>query len=168
MFQYLKKALKMTMKILLDQYNGERLKLEGRIEALKDLKSDLKVQNKDKDNIQAKIQKITGDIEEAEAEYKSLQDKNDVLNSKKSDFETTSSALESRKNLVERMEADEKYLRIKLDEIEATEKRINELKPKIDKLPVLKGMQDAKDELKGLKKEEALLNKIIHEVKKKK
>lgn len=153
-----------NMKILLDEYNGEKLKLEGRLEALKDLKNDLKVQNKDKDTIQGKIQKITWDIEETEAEYKSLHDKNDSLNSKKSDFETTSSALESRKNLLERMEADEKYLRTKLDEIESTEKRMDELKPKIDNLPVLKGMQDAKDELKGLKKEEALLNKIIHDI----
>jgi exonuclease SbcC len=159
----LEKAWK-NMKILLDQYNGEKLKLEGRLETLKDLKNDLKVQNKDKDTIQAKIQKITRDIEEAEAEYKSLQDKNDLLKSKKSDFETTLSAMESRKNLVERMGADEKYLRTKLDEIESTEKRINELKPKIDKLPVLKGMQDAKDELKGLKKEEAILNKIIYDI----
>ncbi|MBP2045437.1 AAA family ATPase [Methanobacterium aggregans] len=159
----LEKAWK-NMKILMDEYNGKKLKLEGRLESLDGLKDDLNSADNDKKRIHKRIQELNEKILKLETEYQSLKDRNEILDSKRSDFEATTSALESRKNLLEKMEVDEKYLRAKVDEIEATEKRMKELKPKIDKLPVLKGMQEAADELKGLKKEEIILNKIIKDI----
>ncbi|MCC7563239.1 MAG: AAA family ATPase [Methanobacterium sp.] len=159
----LEKAWK-NMKIILDKYNESKFKLEGKIESFVELKEELNSKNGKKNELKSEIKNLKREIDERSIEFKLLTEKKELLNQRKVEFEKNKTVLNSKKEVSEQLEKTKNDLQNQLTEITNKELEISEIKPKLDKLKVLKSLEEKSRELKKLTNDKERKMKVLNEI----
>lgn len=159
----LEKAWK-NMKIILDKYNSEKLRLEGKLESLTELEGELASKNQQKTQIRTEVQKLENIIQGKVIEFDLLKDKKEILDSKRRKFDEANTKMDSKKELIKQVKKTETHLNSELTLIKNKEQEIERIKPKIAKLKVLKSLKDGRDELQRLMKDEERLRKTLDDI----
>jgi len=160
----LEKAWK-NMKIILDKYSEQKIRLEGKIESFKDLKEGFKVKKEKEKELTQKIKQINLKREENIIESNLLRDKKEILDKRNVEFENTTTLQESKKDFLHQLEKTQNDLEKQLNDITVKEEEIDRIKPQLKKLDVLKSLDDALKDLKHLKKDKESLNKTLNDIK---
>jgi len=153
-----------NMKPILDRYTGEKLRLEGKLESLDELKEDFECKKGQKEQMKAQIQDLNKVIEEASIEFSLLREKKEALDNKNSEFEKAKAARNSKKNLLSELEREMKDLDNQIIQIKGKEQEIGDIRPKIRKLDLLKTFQTANEKLKRLLQDEKRLIDILSDI----
>lgn len=159
----LEKAWK-NMKPILDKYKGEKLRLEGKLESLTDLKEDIKFKKGQRNQMKFKIQDLNKVIQEVSIEFSLLRDKKEVLDFKSSEFEKAKATRDSKKQLLSELQREMKDFDKQIIEMKGKEQEIEDIKPKIRKLDILKTFQTANEKLKHLLQDEKRLIDILDDI----
>ncbi|MBI5458394.1 AAA family ATPase [Methanobacterium sp.] len=160
----LEKAWK-NLKIILDKYNEQKIRLEGKIESLKDLESEFNSKKNKEDELARKIKDINLKIEENIIESDLLREKKQILDKRSLEFENATTLLKSKKDFQDQLEKTGQYLDEQLSEIILKEEEIARLNPRLKKLDVLKSLADKSKELKLLQKDKEKLSTILNDIK---
>lgn len=159
----LEKAWK-NFKVILDGYNEKKIRLEGRIESFKDLDEEFKTKKDKKRELSLQIKDVNLKREENIIESDLLREKKEILDKRSLEFEKATTILKSKTDFLEQLEKTKKDLDNQLSEIILKEEEINQIKPRLKKLEVLKSLQDKIKELKDLQKDEKKLVKIRDDI----
>lgn len=159
----LEKAWK-NLKIILDKYNENKLKLEGKLESFKELKEELDSKNDQEEQLKIKVKDLSGELEERIIESNLLTEKKEILDKRNLEFEKTTTILKSQKNFLEQLEKTRNEVNIQLSEIMGKEQEIKEINPKLTKLDVLKSLEEKSVALKNLSKDKERLMKVLHDI----
>ncbi len=154
-----------NIKIILDRYNGIKLKLEGKIESFEDLKDELDSKREKESELKIKIKELNHEIEGRIIDSKLLKEKKEILDKRNLEFEKNSASLNSKKQFLEQLEKTKNDLNIQLNEIITKEQEINKIKPQLSKLDVLKSLEEKSREFKTLTKDKERLVKILNDIK---
>ncbi len=159
----LEKAWK-NMKPILDKYNGEKLRLEGKLESLTDLKEDIKFKKSQKNQMKTKIKDLNRVIQEVSIEFSLLRDKKEILDLKNSEFEKAKNTRDSKKQLLSELQREMNDFNNQIIEIKHKEQEIEDIKPKISKLDTLKTFQKANEKLKHFLQDEKRVIDILDDI----
>ena len=160
----LEKAWK-NMLPLMNQYEKQKEKLDGKIEALSGLNNEITSKKADKTFISQRINEISFKIEKIEDELEILSKKINSLDEDKSAYEKAVNGIESKKQLLEGLKNEQKHLNTQIVEIENKENEIITIEPKLSKLEVLKKLKDSLDNLKALKTNKKHINDVLEKIK---
>ena len=160
----LEKAWK-NMLPLMNQYEKQKEKLDGKIEALSGLNNEIISKKADKTFISQRINEISFKIEKIEDELEILSKKINSLDEDKSAYEKAVNGIESKKQLLEGLKNEQKHLNTQIVEIENKENEIITIEPKLSKLEVLKKLKDSLDNLKALKTNKKHINDVLEKIK---
>lgn len=161
----LEKAWK-NMKILLDKYNENKLRLDGKLESFNELKEELSSKKEQKTKFNTKIKKLNHEIEEKIIDSNMLKEKKEILDKRYFQYEKSTTLLNSQKHFLSQLEKTKNDLNTQLNEIENKEEEINKIKPKLSKLKVLQSLQEKNKELINVNKEKNKLIKILDDIEK--
>jgi len=159
----LEKAWK-NIKIILDRYKEEKIRLEGRIESSEGLKDEFQTKKHKQKELSIQIKDINLKREENIIESDLLREKKEILDRRSLEFEKSTTILKSKTDFLEQLEKTKKDLDNQLSEIIIKEEEINRVKPRLKKLEVLKNLQDRIKELKDLQKDEKKIVKIQDDI----
>ena len=159
----LEKAWK-NMKIILDKYNENKLKLEGKLESFEDLKNEKTSKIKQEGQLNIEIKNINRKIEEKIIDTNLTREKMEILDKRGLEYEKLTTILYSKESFKEQHENTKKDLDFQFKEINRKEQEIIKLKPKLKKLDVLKSLQEKLKELKNLKKDQERLNTVLNDI----
>lgn len=159
----LEKAWK-NIKIILDKYNEQRIRLEGRIESFNDLEDEIRTKKDKRKELSLQIKDINLKRDENIIESNLLLEKKEILDKRSIEFEKTTTIIKSKKDSLDHLEKTKKDLETQLNVIILKEDEINHIKPRLKKLDVLKGLQDKIKELKDLQKDEKRLVKALDDI----
>ena len=160
----LEKAWK-NMLPLMNQYEKQKEKLDGKIEALSGLNNEITSKKADKTFISQRINEISFKIEKIVDELEILSKKINSLDEDKSAYEKAVNGIESKKQLLEGLKDEKKHLNTQIVEIENKENEIITIEPKLSKLEVLKKLKDSLDNLKALKTNKKHINDVLEKIK---
>ena len=93
-----------------------------------------------------------------------LTEKKEILDKRNLEFEKNTTILNSKKHFLEQLEKTNNELNIQLTEIMGKEQDISEIKPKLNKLDVLKSLEEKSIELKNLSKDKERLMKVLDDI----
>ncbi|MDD3753479.1 MAG: AAA family ATPase [Methanobacterium sp.] len=161
----LEKAWK-NIKPLLDKYNEDKLRLEGKLESFSELKEELSSKIEQKTQLNIKIKNLNHDIEERIIDSNLLKEKKEILDKRNLEYEKSITLLNSKKHFLSQLEKTKNDFDIQFAEIKSKELEINKIKPKLSKLIVLESLQEKKKELVNVKKEKKKLTKILDDIEK--
>ncbi len=159
----LEKAWK-NMKIILDEYNENKLKLEGKLESFAEFKEELSSKSDKNNELKGKIKNLNQVIDEKVIEFNLLSEKKELLDKRQLEFGENQILLNSKKEFSEELKNTKNYLKKQLTEISKNENRIMEIKPQLKKLEVLKSLKENNEELRDIKKDKKTLEKIIYDI----
>lgn len=159
----LEKAWK-NMKIILDKYNENKLKLEGKLESFEDLKNEKTSKIKQEGQLNIEIKNLNRKIEEKIIDTNLTREKMEILDKRGLEYEKLTTILYSKESFKEQHENTKKDLDFQFKEINRKEQEIIKLKPKLKKLDVLKSLQEKLKELKNLKKDQERLNTVLNDI----
>ena len=159
----LEKAWK-NIKIILDKYNEEKLRLNGKLESFKDLKDELNSKKLQEEEFNNKIKNINREIEEKIIDINLTREKMEILDKRSLKFEKLTTLLNSKESFAEQLEKTKKDLDFQLKEIIRKEQKIIDLKPKLKKLEVLKDLEEKQNQLKILIKDQNRLTSVLNDI----
>lgn len=160
----LEKAWK-NMLPLMNHYEKQKEKLDGKIEALAGLNDEIISKKNDKTLIDQRINEISLKVKKIEEELEVLSKKANSLDEDKSAYEKAVNSIESKKQLLEGLKNEQKHLNTQIVEIENKENEIIIIEPKLSKLEVLKKLKDSLDNLKALKSNKKHINDVLEKIK---
>jgi exonuclease SbcC len=147
----LEKAWK-NIKIILDKYNGQKLRLEGKLESFEDANVELDSKKEQEEQFKIKIKDLNREIEEKIIDTNLTREKKEILDKRSLESEKNQTLLNSKEHFMEQLEKTKKDLNWQLTEITGKEEEISKLKLKLNKLDVLKSLEEKIKELKNLTK----------------
>ena len=149
---------------LLNNYEIQKTRLEGKLESLEGLVDDINSKKSEKEIICQKIQKLSQDILKTEEEFINLTKEKDSLDEDKSIFEKAINNLESKKIFLEKLKRDHDELDNQIKEIKIKEDELEIIKPKLSKLEVLKKLKESLDDLKTIRTNKDQINKVLSKI----
>jgi len=161
----LEKAWK-NMLTLINKYDKERIKIEGRLESLKDVRKDIKSKNKELRQIKVNIDELNRKIEEINIELGTIREEKEILDKKKSRFEKTLTQTEAKNELLNKLKKSKDELKNEKVKIENKEKEMDIINPKISKLKLLNQLKEALENLTHLKADEKHFNNLLTDINK--
>jgi DNA repair protein SbcC/Rad50 len=160
----LEKAWK-NMLPLMNQYELQKVKLEGKLESLDGLNDQIRSKKAEKEIIHQRVLEITSELKEIELQIESVTKENNTLEEAKSVHEKTVNNIESKKQLLENLKIDQDHLENQINEIKTKEDEIELIKPKLSKLEVLKKLKEFLNSLKTLQTNKKRINDSLEKIK---
>lgn len=160
----LEKAWK-NIKIILDRYNGQKLRLEGKLESFEDANVELDSKKEQEEQFKIKIKDLNREIEEKIIDTNLTREKKEILDKRSLESEKNQTLLNSKEHFMEQLEKTKKDLNWQLTEITGKEEEISKLKLKLNKLDVLKSLEEKIKELKNFNKDKERLTKALNDIK---
>ncbi|OPX57557.1 MAG: DNA double-strand break repair Rad50 ATPase [Methanobacterium sp. PtaB.Bin024] len=160
----LEKAWK-NIKIILDKYNGQKLRLEGKLESFEDANVELDSKKEQEEQFKIKIKDLNREIEEKIIDTNLTREKKEILDKRSLESEKNQTLLNSKEHFMEQLEKTKKDLNWQLTEITGKEEEISKLKLKLNKLDVLKSLEEKIKELKNFNKDKERLTKALNDIK---
>ncbi len=159
----LEKAWK-NMLPLVNNYEMEKIKLEGKLETLDGLKNEINLKNAEKLQINKDIQELSSKIEQFQSQLDLITKEKEKLDNDKTVFDATKSTLESKKQILENLKEDESHLKIQLNDIKNKENEIEAILPKLPKLELLIKLREALENLRRTQRDETQISNIIEKI----
>ena len=159
----LEKAWK-NLKVILDKYNEQKIRLEGKIESFEDFETEFTAKKDKKRELALKIKDINLKREENIIESNLLQEKKEILDKRSMEFENANTLLKSRKDFQDQLEKSRNDLEGQLNEIILKEEEITRIEPRLKKLDVLKSLAEKSKELKVLQKDKKGIITILNDI----
>lgn len=159
----LEKAWK-NMLSLMNNYEMQKVKLEGKLESLEDLNDEINSKKAEMELIHQKIEKISLKVKKTDDELVIISKEKDSLDEDRSLFEKAVNSIESKKSFLEKLKKDHDHLDNQIKEIEIKEYEIELIKPKLSKLEVLKKLKESLDNLRTLKTNKKRLNNVLSKI----
>jgi exonuclease SbcC len=160
----LEKAWK-NMLPLMNQYEMQKIKLDGKLEELDGLNEEIKIKKDEKNTINQNIQEISREIEKINEELVQINKENSSLDHDKSVYERAVNGIESKKQIINNLQLDQTHLNKQITDISLKEDEIKIIKPKLSKLKVLKTLKQSLDNLKQLQKNKKHLIDVLEKIK---
>jgi exonuclease SbcC len=160
----LEKAWK-NMLPLMNQYEMQKEKLEGKLEALSGLNKEIIAKKTEKSIIHHKIQEISLSVKKIEDKLIVASRKMDSLNEDRSAFDKALNSIESKKQLLEKLQRENNHITTQISEIGIKEEEIDIIRPKISKLEVLKRLKESRDNLKSVQTNKQHIIDILDKIK---
>jgi len=160
----LEKAWK-NMLPLMNQYEMQKIKLDGKLEELDGLNEEIKIKKDEKNTINQNIQEISREIEKINEELVQINKENSSLDHDKSVYERAVNGIESKKQIIDNLKHDQTHLNKQITDISLKEDEIKIIKPKLSKLKVLKTLKQSLDNLKQLQKNKKHLIDVLEKIK---
>lgn len=159
----LEKAWK-NLKVILDKYNEQKIRLEGKIESFEDFETEFTAKKDKKRELALKIKDINLKREENIIESDLLQEKKEILDKRSMEFENANTLLKSRKDFQDQLKKSRNDLEGQLNEIILKEEEITRIEPRLKKLDVLKSLAEKSKELKVLQKDKKGITTILNDI----
>jgi DNA repair protein SbcC/Rad50 len=147
----LEKAWK-NMLPLMNQYEMEKIKLDGKLESLDGLNGEITQKKDEKNFIHQNIQDLSQKLEKIDEELVLINKENTKLEHDKSVYDRAVNGIESKKQIIDNLERDHNHLNKQITDIKLKEDEIKIIKPKLSKLKVLKTLKQNLENLKQLQK----------------
>ncbi len=160
----LEKAWK-NMLPLMNQYEMQKVKLEGKLESLDGLNDEIRSKKAEKEVIHQKVQDISSMVKKIKYELDAITKENNSLEEAKSAFEKTVNNIEAKKQILEKLNVDHEHLENQINEIRTKEDEIELIKPNLSKLEVLKTLKELLDSLKTLQTNKKRINDVLDKIK---
>ncbi|BDZ70520.1 AAA family ATPase [Methanobacterium petrolearium] len=154
-----------NIKIILDKYNGQKLRLEGKLESFEDANVELDSKKEEETQFNIKIKDLNRDIEGKIIDTNLIREKMEILDKRSLEFGKNQTLLNSKEHFREQLEKTKKDLNWQLTEITGKEEEMSKLKPRLKKLNVLKSLEENIKELKNLNKDKKRLDAILTDIK---
>ena len=159
----LEKAWK-NMLPLMNQYETKKIRLDGKLEDLDGLNSEIKMKKDEKNTIHQDIKEISQEIEKIDEELVQINKENSSLDHDKSVYERAVNGIESKKQIINNLQLDQTHLNKQITEILLKEDEIKIIKPKLSKLKVLKTLKQSLENLKQLQKNKKHLGDVLGKI----
>jgi len=159
----LEKAWK-NMLPLMNQYEMQKIRLDGKLEGLDGLNSEISVKKEEKNTIHQDIQEISQKIEKINEELVQLNKENSSLDHDKSVYDRAINSIESKKQIINNLQLDQTHLNKQITDIIIKEDEIKIIKPKLSKLKVLKTLKQSLENLKQLQKNKKQLIDVLEKI----
>ena len=160
----LEKAWK-NMLPLMNQYEMQKVKLEGKLESLDGLNDEIRSKKAEKEVIHQKVQDTSSMVKKIKYELDAITKENNSLEEAKSAFEKTVNNIEAKKQILEKLNVDHEHLENQINEIRTKEDEIELIKPNLSKLEVLKTLKELLDSLKTLQTNKKRINDVLDKIK---
>ncbi len=160
----LEKAWK-NMLPLMNQYEMQKVKLEGKLESLDGLNDQIRSKTAEKEIIHQRVQDITTELNEIESQIESVTKENNILEESKSIHEKTINNIELKKQLLENLKIDQDHLENQINQIRTKEDEIELIKPKLSKLEVMRKLKELLNRLKTLQTNKKGINDSLEKIK---
>jgi len=152
----LEKAWK-NMKFIIEKYEDQTLKLEGKLESFEDLGQEITTKQDVKTNLEDELNQVNNDLQETITECQMINEKKEIIEKKAFDHERISSQITSNQKMLLQLQETSENLDHELELINNTQKEIKEIEPTITALKPLKRLKEQINEIKQLQKEESTL-----------
>ena len=159
----LEKAWK-NMLPLMNQYETKKIRLDGKLEDLDGLNSEIKIKKDEKNTIHQDIKEISQEIEKIDEELVQINKENNSLDHDRSVYERAVNGIESKKQIINNLQLDQTHLNKQITEILLKEDEIKIIKPKLSKLKVLKTLKQSLENLKQLQKNKKHLGDVLGKI----
>ncbi len=159
----LEKAWK-NMLPLMNQYETKKIRLDGKLEDLDGLNSEIKMKKDEKNTIHQDIKEISQEIEKIDEELIQINKENSSLDHDRSVYERAVNGIESKKQIINNLQLDQTHLNKQITEILLKEDEIKIIKPKLSKLKVLKTLKQSLENLKQLQKNKKHLGDVLGKI----
>ena len=160
----LEKAWK-NMLPLMNQYEMQKVKLEGKLESLDGLNDQIRSKTAEKEIIHQRVQDITTELNEIESQIELVTKENNILEESKSIHEKTINNIELKKQLLENLKIDQDHLENQINQIRTKEDEIELIKPKLSKLEVMRKLKELLNSLKTLQTNKKGINDSLEKIK---
>ena len=156
----LEKAWK-QMKFIIEKYEMDGVKLEGKLESLEDLDTEITTKQDEKTNLEGEIAYTTEALSENVAELETIKEKKEAMDETAIKYGELSTKHHGIKEILQQNNAELEGLRADLTSIEDKEIEINDIKAIIGNIEPLRKLKEQEENIKQLKiKEETLLKDI--------
>ena len=145
----LEKAWK-NMLPLMNQYEIQKIKLDGKLEDLSGLNDEISAKKDEKNIIHQNIQEISQKLEKIDEELELINNQNNLLDQDKSVYDRAVNGIESKTQIIDNLKRDQTHLNGQITDIILKEGEIKIIRPKLSKLKVLKTLKQSLGDLKQL------------------
>jgi exonuclease SbcC len=159
----LEKAWK-NMLPLMNQYEMQKIKLDGKLEDLDGLNDEINVKKNEKNTIQQNIQELSQKLEKIDEELVQINKENSLLDHDKSVYDRAVNGIESKKQIIDNLKLDQTHLNRQIADIAVKEDEIKIIKPKLSKLKVLKTLKQSLENLKQLQKNKKHIVEVLEKI----
>ena len=159
----LEKAWK-NMLPLMNQYEMQKIKLDGKLEDLDGLTNEIKSKKDEKNNIQQNILEISSELEKIDEELVQINKENNSLDQDKSEHNKAVNGIESKRHIIDNLTNDQTHLNKQITDISVKEDEIKIIKPKLSKLKVLKTLKQSLENLKQLQKNKKHILDVLEKI----
>ena len=159
----LEKAWK-NMLPLMNQYEMQKIKLDGKLEGLDGLNEEIKIKKDEKSTIHQNIRDILEKIEKIDQELVQINKENSSLDNDKLIYDRAVNGIESKKQIINNLQLDQTHLNKQITDIFVKEDEIKVIKPKLSKLKVLKTLKQSLENLKQLQKNKKRLIDVLGKI----
>ena len=156
----LEKAWKNVL-LLIKEYEKQKENYKGRLDAMGDLKKELKIKNVEKEDIEAKIHQAQSKIKEIIMEREKIKKDKDEMDNKSVIFQQVESQINLKTGLLNQAEGRINELENELSTIESNEKLMLKMEPEINSLNNLNLLKELLGELNSnLEIEKGIIDSI--------
>ncbi len=159
----LEKAWKNMLPII-NEYQNERIRLEGKLENYDSIKADIKSTIAEKTKFADEIQKISSEIDKIQLELDSMIENNEKLQRDEKNFENITINLNADEQMLRNLAEDESHLKIQLEEMAKKEAEMVTIEPKLPKLDLLNSLKTSLEKLKEVQREEEQINQVLKRI----
>ena len=160
----LEKAWK-NIHFIIKDYETEEAEYKGKLEAMGDLKKELKYEEKKESKYQAKIEEDEKDIIKIREEIIKLEKENNELDLLNSELKETNNKIKTKESLLSIQKSNNIDDKNKLNDIIASKERIDLIKPKIYKLEKFEKLNKLFEKIKSLENPRQMFEQNIEKIK---
>ena len=159
----LEKAWK-NMLPLMNQYEMQKIKLDGKLEDLDGLNDEINQKKDEKNTIHQDIQQLSEKLEKIDNELEQINKENNLLDHDKSVYDRAVNGIENKKQIIDNLKLDQTHLNKQIIDITVKEDEIKIIKPKLSKLKVLKTLKQSLENLKQLQKNKKHIIEVLEKI----
>ena len=159
----LEKAWK-NMLPLMNQYEMQKIKLDGKLEGLEGLNDEINAKKDEKNIIHQNIQEISKKLEKIDEELELINKQNNLLEHDKSVYDRAVNGIESKTQIIDNLKRDLTHLNGQITDITLKEDEIKIIRPKLSKLKILKTLKQSLEDLKQLQINKKHLKDVLEKI----
>ena len=159
----LEKAWK-NMLPLMNQYEMQKIKLDGKLEDLDGLNDEINQKKDEKNTIHQDIQELSEKLEKIDNELELINKENNLLDHDKSVYDRAVNGIENKKQIIDNLKLDQTHLNKQIIDITVKEDEIKIIKPKLSKLKILKTLKQSLKNLKQLQTNKKHIIEVLEKI----
>lgn len=149
---------------LINNYEMEKIRLEGKLETLDNINNDINLKNTEKLDLNRNIEELSSKIQHCQSQLKLITKEKQKLDNNKTLFVTIKSSLESKKQILNNLKEDETHLKIQLNDIKNKENEIETILPRLPRLKSLIRYSKLVENLKKIQENETQTQTIVEKI----